>query len=46
MYGDWKTKKKSEKKESYLNKDFYRNNNWNYYVLISRIKKKLFSIFT
>jgi phosphorylcholine metabolism protein LicD len=45
MYGDWKTKKKSEKKESYLNKDFYRNNNWNYYVLISRIKKKLFSIF-
>jgi len=45
MYGNWKTKKKSEKKETYLNKNFYRDNNWYYYVLIGRIKNKIFNIF-
>ena len=39
-------KKKSEKKQAYLNKDFRRNNNWNYFVFISRLKNKIFKIFT
>lgn len=46
VYGNWKTKKKSEKKESYLNKKFLRDNNWYYYVFISRIKNKILDIFT
>ena len=39
MYGNWKTKK-NLKKKTYLNKNFYRDNNWYYYVLINRIKTK------
>ena len=46
VYGNWKTKKKTERKESYLNKKFLRDNNWYYYVFISRIKNKIFDIFT
>ena len=40
-----KLKKNLKKKETYLNKNFYRDNNWYYYVLIGRIKNKIFNIF-
>ena len=44
MYGDWKTENRTEIKENYLNENFYKNNNWNYYVLLSRAINKISNI--
>jgi hypothetical protein len=41
MYGDWKTENRTEIKENYLNENFYKNNNWDYYVLLSRAMTKI-----
>lgn len=44
MYGDWKTENRTETKENYLNDNFYKKNNWDYYVLLSRAINKIFRI--